>query len=242
LSAQISDADVAALYGVLNPWGASDDFYLDLAANAAAVLDVGCGTGTLLHRVRETGHKGRLCGIDPDDAALELARRRNDVEWISSNAATMAFSHEFELALMAGHAFQFLVTDDDVRQSLTAIRHALLDGGRFVFDTRNPTARSWEQWNPENAIDVVHPAGRGLRVWHEVEDVSGEVFTITETTADSDGAALRVDRAKLRFFTVDELEVFLADADFQIEAQYGGFSREPLEPFSSEIVTVAATA
>jgi SAM-dependent methyltransferase len=213
-----------------------------LAANAASVLDVGCGTGTLLHRAREAGHKGRLCGIDPDDAALELARRRDDVEWTSSNAATMAFSHEFELALMTGHAFQFLVTDDDVNQSLAAIRHALLDGGRFVFDTRNPTARSWEQWNPENAIDVVHPDGRRLRVWHEVEDVSGGVVTITETTADLDGAAVRVDRARLRFLSVDELEVFLADADFQIEAHYGGWSHQPLEALSSEIVTVAATA
>jgi hypothetical protein len=154
----------------------------------------------------------------------------------------MAFSHEFELALMTGHAFQFLVTDDDVNQSLAAIRHALLDGGRFVFDTRNPTARSWEQWNPENAIDVVHPDGRRLRVWHEVEDVSGGVVTITETTADLDGAAVRVDRARLRFLSVDELEVFLADADFQIEAHYGGWSHQPLEALSSEIVTVAATA
>jgi hypothetical protein len=164
------------------------------------------------------------------------------VEWISGDAASIAFSHEFELALMTGHAFQFLVTDDDVHRSLAAIRHALLDGGRFVFDTRNPAARSWEQWNPERAIDVVHPSGRRLRVWHEVEDVSADVVTITETTADLDGTALRVDRAKLRFLAVDELEVFLTDAGFEIEAQYGGWSRQPLGPLSSEIVTFAAAA
>ena len=242
MNEQLSDADAAALYGVLNPWDESDDFYLELARNAASVLDVGCGTGTLLHHAREAGHKGRLCGIDPDNAALELARRRNDIEWISGDAASMAFSHEFELALMTGHAFQFLVTDQDVRQSLAAIRHALIDGGRFVFDTRNPTARSWEQWNPENAIDVVDPAGRRLRVWHEVEDVCGEFVTVSETTAGVDGTAVRVDRAKLRFLPVDELEVFLAEAGFQIEAQYGGWSRQPLEQFHLEIVTVAATA
>ena len=143
---------------------------------------------------------------------------------------------------MAGHAFQFLVTDDDVHDSLAAIRHALLDGGRFVFDSRNPTARSWEQWNPEHAIDVVHPSGRGLRVWYEVEDVSADVVTITETTADLDGTALRVDRAKLRFLAVDELEALLTEAGFKIEAQYGGWLHQPLELLSSEIVTVAATA
>ncbi len=43
-------ANPAAWYDVLNPWGPSDDFYLDLAMSAQRVLDVGRGTGTLLHR------------------------------------------------------------------------------------------------------------------------------------------------------------------------------------------------
>jgi len=70
----------AAWYDVLNPWGPSDDFYLDLVMSAACVLDVGCGTGRLLHRAREAGHTGRLCGLDPDPAMLEQARARTDIE------------------------------------------------------------------------------------------------------------------------------------------------------------------
>ncbi len=70
----------AAWYDVLNPWGPSDDFYLDLVMSAACVLDVGCGTGRLLHRAREVGHTGRLCGLDPDPAMLEQARARTDIE------------------------------------------------------------------------------------------------------------------------------------------------------------------
>jgi SAM-dependent methyltransferase len=69
-----ADADAAALYDLLNPWGPSDDFYLSYVMDAPSVLDVGCGTGTLLHRARECGHTGRLCGLDPDVAALDRAR------------------------------------------------------------------------------------------------------------------------------------------------------------------------
>jgi SAM-dependent methyltransferase len=234
-----SDEAAAALYDVLNPWGPSDDFCLALVMEAKSALDVGCGTGALLHRARRAGHAGRLCGLDPDRARLGVARRRTDIEWVAGTAASMTFDSEFDLAIMTGHAFQVLVGDDELRASLGVIRRALVDGGRFVFETRNPLARAWESWNPRNAIDVVDPSGRHVRVWHEVESVVGDVVTFTETTSDPDGAPLRVDRASLRFLAVDTLTGLLADAGFQVEARYGGWPREPLDPASPEIVTVA---
>ena len=234
-----SDDDAAALYEVLNPWGPSDDFYLALVMEAASVLDVGCGTGAMLHRARRAGHAGRLSGIDPDRASLGRARRRTDVEWVAGTAASMTWDGEFDLAIMAGHAFQFLVGDDERGASLAAIHRALADGGRFAFETRNPLARAWERWNPGNAMIVIDPAGRAVRVSHQVESVVGDVVTFTETTSDPDGVPLRVDRASLRFLDVEALAGFLADAGFEIEAQYGGWSREPFRPGSAEIITIA---
>jgi SAM-dependent methyltransferase len=84
-----SDDEAAALYNTLNPWGPSDDFYLGLAMSSTRVLDVGCGTGTMLRRAREAGHSGRLVGIDPDAHALAIARRRTDVEWLAGTAASI---------------------------------------------------------------------------------------------------------------------------------------------------------
>lgn len=81
--------------------------------------------------------------------------------------------------------------------------------------------------------DVLNPWGPG------VESVAGDVVTLTETTSDAHGAALRVDRASLRFLDVETLAGFLADAGFEIEAQYGGWMREALDPASREIITIA---
>ena len=234
-----SDEEAVALYDVLNAWGPSDDFYLALVMDAKSVLDVGCGTGALLHRARQAGHAGRLCGLDPDHASLGVARRRTDIEWVAGTAASMAWESEFDLAIMVSHAFQVLVSDDELRASLTAIGHALADGGRFAFETRNPLAQAWESRNPGNAIDVVDPAGRPVRISYEVQSVVDDVVTFTETTSDPDGTVVRVDRASLRFVNVDTLAGFLADASFEIEAQYGGWFREPLDASSLEIVTVA---
>ena len=234
-----SDAEAAALYDVLNPWSADSDFYLPLVLAAEAVLDVGCGTGTLLHRARQEGHTGRLCGIDPDRAMLARACRRDDIEWEETTAAGMTWESEFALAVMTGHAFQMLVSDDELRASLAAIRRALVPGAHFVFETRNPLARAWEEWTPAHGFDVVDPAGRTVHIAYEVEAVVGDVVTLTETTRGADGERLRQDRASLRFLEVDSLHDFLADAGFVVEAQYGDWERAPLTPTSQEIIIVA---
>jgi hypothetical protein len=137
------------------------------------------------------------------------------------------------------HAFQCLVGDDEVHDSLVAIRKSLREGGRFTFETRNPDVREWESWNPSNPIDVVDPAGRRLRIVYEVESVDADVVTFTESTCEPDGTPLRVDRASLRFLDAERLAGHLREAGFGIESQFGGWHDEPLTARSKEIVTIA---
>jgi SAM-dependent methyltransferase len=236
-----SDADVAALYDVLNRWGPGDDFYLTLIRDAESVLDVGCGTGTLLHHARQAEHTGRLCGVDPDQAMLEVARSHPDIEWCEGTAASMTWTGEFDLAVMTGHAFQCLITDEEVRASLVAIRHALVPGGRFAFETRNPLVRAWEHWDGMDPIEAVDPQGRAVRVSYDVEDIVEDVVALAEITCDSENRRLRVDRARLRFMDNQLLTDFLDGAGFNIEAQYGNWDHSALSPSSPEIITIART-
>ncbi|WP_329191392.1 class I SAM-dependent methyltransferase [Streptomyces sp. NBC_01435] len=65
-----SDDDSAALYGLLSPGdpvhSPGGAFYDELIEGADSVLDLGCGTGAMLHWSRGHGHTGRLVGLDPD--------------------------------------------------------------------------------------------------------------------------------------------------------------------------------
>jgi SAM-dependent methyltransferase len=244
--AVFSDADAAALYDLLNPWDPDrqpeDAFYFPLVMGAESVMDVGCGTGSMLHLARERGHDGRLVGLDPDHAALERARRRADIEWIDGTAAEAERGADFELATMMGHAFQNLISDQDVRASLAGIHGALRPGGRFVFETRHPQARAWEGWtssNPDDVAKVVDESGRVLRYWHGVDSIAGDVVSISGTLAELDGTVLRGSTEDLRFLDVATLNGFLAEAGFEVEAQFGDWDMAPIDSSSREIITIA---
>jgi SAM-dependent methyltransferase len=232
-------SDTAAWYDHMNPWRPCDEFYLRLVRLAGRVLDVGCGTGTLLHQARQAGHAGRLCGLDPDPAMLDQARAKaGDIEWVLGDAASAGWDGEFDLAVMTGHAFQVLITDDDVRASLRAIRRCLAGGGRFAFETRHPQARAWEQWDGWS-FDVEHPEGGPVHVSYRVHEVAGDVVRLSEVFSGPWWDSPRDDRGVLRFLAPDALAAFLDEAGFVIEQQYGDWDRGPVTEASKELITIA---
>lgn len=235
-----SDERLAELYDLLNRWGPSDDFYLDLVMSAGSVLDVGCGTGVLLHRARTSHHTGRLSGLDPAAAMLARAHRYPDIEWALGDLTNTAWRQEFDLVIMTGHAFQELRSEEQIRTSLATVREALTDGGRFAFETRNPAARAWEQWTPDNAVEVIDAAGDVVRVEHRVETpVDEDVVHFTETFTSTSWHRPKVSHSSLRFLDPGSLSNYLADAGLVVEEQFGDWARGPLSAASAEIITIA---
>ncbi|GAB2887258.1 class I SAM-dependent methyltransferase [Streptomyces mayteni] len=242
--APFADPHYAAAYDAFFPWEEREDFhfYLPRVMAARSVLDLGCGTGMLLHHAREAGHTGRLVGLDPAEGMLERARRRTDVEWIRGDLSTTSFDDEFDLVVMTGHAFQEWVTDEQVRDSLAAVRAALTEGGAFGFETRNPAVRGWERWGLEYGLAVQDPAGSGAVVRMAVEAASpiegGVVQAVTRMSGPAWPEEL-VRQGPLRFLDADALDAALAEAGLRVAERYGDFDGSPLTSASHEIVTIA---
>ncbi|MGI8688987.1 MAG: class I SAM-dependent methyltransferase [Thermomicrobiales bacterium] len=234
---------LAALYDAFCPPPTQRDdfaFYLPLVMSARAVLDVGCGTGALLHLARESGHRGRLCGLDPAKGMLNQARRRSDIEWVHGDLSSVRWDREFDLVVMTGHAFQEFVEDDEIRVALAAIRSALVEGGRFAFETRNPLVRAWKRWPERYSGEVTDATGAVVRCEYRVETpvVGGVVYSISTFTSPGWDRP-EVSHGALRFLDAASLSAFLSDAGLMIEEQFGDWTERLPSDTSPEIITIA---
>jgi SAM-dependent methyltransferase len=237
-----SDVRLAALYDLFCGKRTDFEFYFKWVMSAKSVLDVGCGTGALLHMAREAGHAGRLCGLDPAIGMLKQARKHSDIEWILGDLASARFDREFELIVMTGHAFQVLVEDDQLRAALAAIRRALTDDGRFAFETRNPLVREWERRTPDKSAQVTDGDGALVRMCRDVHSVASDTVSFQHTFTSSSWDKPRTSRSKLRFLRADAVVSFLSEAGLAIEQQFGDWDGSSLTVSSPEIITIARRA
>ena len=238
---QFTEDRLAALYDLFYPPAQRADFtfYLELVMSAGSVLDVGCGTGALLRCARESGHTGRLCGLDPASGMLNQARARSDIEWVLGDLSSVGWDREFDLVVMTGHAFQEFIADDEIRTALATIRAALAEDGRFVFETRNPLVRAWEHWSEEYTAEVTDASGAIVRCEYQVETpVEGDIVRSTSTFTSPDWDRPQVSQGQLRFLDADTLSSFLSGAGLAIEEQFGDWSKQPLTDMSPEIITI----
>lgn len=237
-----SDAYLAAVYDCWHKRAVRDDFdfYLPRVMKARAVLDVGCGTGMMLAEARDAGHDGRLCGLDPGGGMLALARRRTDVEWVENDLAGAGFERAFDLAVMTGHAFQAIVGDDEIDAALAALRRALVPGGCFAFETRNPAARAWENWHPGNAVTIEGPSGAPVRIETRLlRDFDGSTVSFRHDFTGEDEALPLSSESTLRFLDVEALMACLARAGFSVAEIYGDWDGSPFGSSSPEIIVIA---
>lgn len=240
-----ADAYLAQIYDLWHPRSVRDDFdfYLPRIVAAETVLDIGCGTGMLLSEARDRGHAGELCGVDPAPGMLAVARRRGNVEWVLGDATSADQLGPFDLVVMTGHAFQALVTDEALAEAMTSVRRALRPEGRFAFETRNPSARAWERWTPDNAVTVAGPEGLEVRITTRVTvPFDGATLSFEHRFEGDDARLPQVSGSTLRFLNAGAVDDLLRGAGLRVEERYGDFAGAPFAADAPEIVTIARVA
>ena len=217
-----SNPRLARVYDPLDPDRSDLDIYLQAieAVNAKVVLDVGCGTGTLISKLTALGVA--TLGVDPAGASIVVAREKVDsdlAEFVVGTAVDVAADPSrhgyFDLATMTANVAQVFLSDDDWMTTLRAIKSCLLPGGHFVFETRQPADRGWQRWTREQTHRLVEIDGEGpVEEWIQVTKVDGELVSFESPTIfhrDSE----RIDSTStLRFRDKDEFKRSLSAAGF----------------------------
>lgn len=240
------DPETARFYDLENGWRSDFDFCVELAKNASSVLDLGCGTGQLTTALCEGGRR-EVVGVDPAQPMLEIARERpggDNVTWVAGDARDTRLGRRFELIVMTGHAFQVFLTREDRSAALKTIAAHLAPNGRFVFDTRNPACREWEEWIPDRSRQALHHAEYGeVSVWNDVVCDPATGIVTYQTHYDVAGTGKRYSAsASIAFPEREEVAKLVEAADLRIESMLGDWDGSPWHANAREIVIVGGLA
>lgn len=204
---------VARVYDPLDPDRSDLDSYVEVVDEfgASAVLDVGCGTGTLACRL--AGRNVQVLGVDPAAASVAVAQAKpgaDRVQWFVGTmgevAADPTHRRRYDLATMTANVAQVFLGDAEWYSTLGAIRACLRPGGHLAFEARRPSDRGWERWTKELTRQVVNIAGEGpVESWVQVTAIEGELISFDSPTIFlADGE--RIDStSRLRFRTEEAL-------------------------------------
>jgi len=117
-------------------------------------LDAGCGTGTLIKRLRRTGW--RSAGIDLSGAMIRAGRSGKQETFPAANADLRAlpFSGSLDYITCLFDSVNFLVDEGDLERAFVSVSEALREGGFIYFDavTERMVTQHFEgqEWSERN--------------------------------------------------------------------------------------------
>lgn len=231
---------LAELYDIDSPWSADRDFYLSLADDPPQrILDLGCGTGLLCDAYAARGHE--VTGVDPTAAMLAVGRRKPNgfrIEWVQSSAQDFASEKRFDLIIMTGHAFQVLLTDDDILTTFKNMRKLLKPDGIVAFESRNPAIDWPANWNYDMVLELsnanVHEQRRFMKMNHDL--------MVFELLYQFPGETLRSE-SHLRFLASETIRRHLNEAGLSLKKLLGDWDAKPFdERASHEMIFIASVA
>lgn len=216
---------IAFVYDQLNQWGKDDDFFMELleSTQSKTIADLGCGTGRVTVEMAKAGYD--VAAIDPDKEAIHYAKQKeyaHDVTWIVGDSADLK-PEAYDAVIMTANVAQVFITDKSWQTVVQDAYFALKPGGHFIFDTRNPKAKAWEEWEKDNTVDKIQDQNTGdtLILWDEYEGLNGPVFTFYEKVKNEKTNKIIEDKVQLIFRSYEELSESLYFAGFTKVQGYG---------------------
>jgi len=122
------------------------DFYRSWANRMKGpVLEIGCGTGRVMLEIAKSGIE--VVGLDLSHAMLEIFKSKvkalpdeiqKYISFVHGDMTDFDLRREFSLVIIPFRAWQVILTPQDQKRSLLAIRRHLKDDGRLIINIFDP--------------------------------------------------------------------------------------------------------
>jgi SAM-dependent methyltransferase len=212
------------------------------------ILELGCGTGRVLLALAGEGFQ--VEGLDRDPDMLDRARARLrtaqavDVRLHPADLAHFSLGRSFSLVLVPCNTLAML-TDDDLRSGLAAIRTHLLPGGVLAAELPHPSEARSAVSDELTQVDAFieeesgHPVQVSARQTILTHPLRAEIDWIYDELL-PDGRVLRTEVPVTYFLREQQdLEAMLGAAGFgpwTFQADYEG---SPLDSCSTQMIVIA---
>ncbi|HYF94347.1 MAG TPA: class I SAM-dependent methyltransferase [Symbiobacteriaceae bacterium] len=217
------------------------DFYSQYARHCGGtVLVLMCGTGRVAIPIARQGIP--VIGLDGDAGTIELAKRKaaqagaTRAMFIRGDATHFVSDSKHPIVMIPGGGLLQLLTIEEQRACLNAIRSAMQVGAKLVLDVPLMEPGKADAVEPQlrkqgDRIALV----RRHRTYDGARQVASELIECH--WLDQDGTAIKSQYATThtRYVTPGELMLLLESCGFSATT-FGGFDRRALLPGSTRIV------
>jgi len=221
-------------------------FVFDSFAKTPAhkILDVGCGTGRHYIPLMQEGYE--VTGLDLSQNMLNVLRKKAKAAGLNPYAfrkdmREIDFTDEFDAIICMNSAFQYLLLDEDISQTLKAFHRALKPGGIAIIDMMNFLSLLGRY--KETIVENYSKNGKNFKraTKHSVEDVPA-IWNHSEFGIIEDNGETTVydELHRFRMLNYNEMRRFLHEAGFREIRCFGEFvAREEVKSNARRLIFVA---
>lgn len=207
-------------------WGKESVRYADLVSNVIntynssvnSVLDIACGTGILATELKNMNFE--VSGIDISEDMINVAKETTiEIDFKVADMKNFNLNKKFDIITCAFDSINYITNNVDMKKTMKNIFNHLVDNGLFIFDINTPSLYEDRHFGTIDRIfDDIH--FKQILEYDRVTRLGKTVFDFGNNELET-----HVQKA----YTVEEMDEFLLNADFEIMGRYKNFKLSPIE-------------
>lgn len=216
-------------------------------ANQGPVLELACGTGRITIPIAKEGVE--ITGLDISTSMLAEAKEKADrekisIQWINGDMRHFDLGKKFPLIFIAVNSICHLLTLEEMRDCLRAVKKHLTPDGVFIIDVFNPNQALLTSDTSKRDLHACYedPEGRGTVIITEYNeyDSATQINKISLYYQFPGETEEVLEEILLRVYYPKEMEEILTANGFKTIKRYGGYNGQKFGADSSKLIVFCA--